>query len=80
MISGDAVVTVDLNSISGLRRGRQRLAGPPRYTTWNWPTARRSIAVMAAMGPRTLLPGHGQPLAVRTAQALHDLARDNRSR
>lgn len=80
LISGDAVVTVDLNSISGLLRGRQRLAGPPWYTTWNWPTARRSIAVMAAIGPQTLLPGHGHPLAVRTLQALHDLARDDRSR
>lgn len=75
MISGDAVVTVDLNSISGLRRGRQRLAEPPWYTTWNSPTARRSIVTMAAMSPQTLLPGHGHPLTVQTAEALRDLAR-----
>lgn len=77
LISGDAVVTVNLNSISGLLRGRQGLAGPPRYTTWNWPTARRSMAVIASLNPQTLLPGHGHPLTVRTAEALHDLARDS---
>ena len=80
LISGDTVVTVDLNSISGLLRGRQRLAGPPWYTTWNSPAARRSIAAMSAMAPQTLLPGHGHPLTVQTAKALRDLARDNRTR
>ncbi|MFZ5870941.1 MAG: MBL fold metallo-hydrolase, partial [Actinomycetota bacterium] len=33
LISGDAAVTVDLNSAGGLLLGRPAIAGPPRYTT-----------------------------------------------
>ncbi len=80
LVSGDAVVTVNLNSISGLLRGRQRLAGPPRYTTWSWAAARRSMAAIAGVDPRILLPGHGHPLTAQTGQAIRDLARCQGSR
>jgi glyoxylase-like metal-dependent hydrolase (beta-lactamase superfamily II) len=64
LITGDAVVTVDLNSwwrflVWGLGRNQQRLAGPPRYTTWNWQTAKESIASLARLEPRVLACGHG---------------------
>lgn len=75
LITGDATVTVDLNSVTGVLTGRQRLAGPPRYTTWNRPAAVRSVAALAALQPQMLAPGHGLPLTTGTAGALHHLAR-----
>lgn len=54
--------------------GRQRVAGPPRYTTWDWPAATRSIRALAELEPRVLAPGHGRPLSGGTAAALHALA------
>ncbi|WP_456889561.1 nitroreductase/quinone reductase family protein [Geodermatophilus sp. SYSU D00700] len=78
LVSGDALVTVDLDSVAGALSGRQRLAGPPWYTTWDRPTALRSIAALAALEPRVLLPGHGYPLRVGTAEALRAFALDAR--
>ncbi|NIH69841.1 nitroreductase/quinone reductase family protein [Modestobacter marinus] len=74
LISGDALVTVDLDSASGLLGGRHGLAGPPWYTTWDRQAARRSVAALAALAPRVLLPGHGYPLTAGTAEALRSFA------
>jgi deazaflavin-dependent oxidoreductase (nitroreductase family) len=74
LIAGDAALTVDLNSIGGVLLGRQRVAGPPWYTTWDWPAAQRSIRALADLEPRVLLPGHGRPLTAGTAATLHTLA------
>ena len=71
-------MTVDLNSVDGVLCGRQRVAGPPWYTTWDWPAAKRSIKALAGLEPRVLLPGHGRPLTVGTAAALHTLAQGRR--
>lgn len=78
LVSGDAVLTVDLNSLTGAVTGRQRLAGPPRYTTWDGPTAQRCIAALAQLQPRVLAPGHGRPLTAGAAEALHALAHPRR--
>jgi glyoxylase-like metal-dependent hydrolase (beta-lactamase superfamily II) len=43
LIAGDAALTVDLNSLGGVLFDRQRVAGPPWYTTWDWPAAKRSV-------------------------------------
>jgi deazaflavin-dependent oxidoreductase (nitroreductase family) len=77
LIAGDAALTVDLNSLGGVVFGRQRLAGPPWYTTWDWPAATRSIRALADLEPRVLLPGHGRPLTVGTPAALHALAQQH---
>jgi len=62
LISGDAVVTVQVNSLLGILRGRRGLSGPPWYTTWEPRLARASVARLAALEPRVLAPGHGLPL------------------
>jgi deazaflavin-dependent oxidoreductase (nitroreductase family) len=69
-----AALTVDLNSVGGMLYGRQRVAGPPRYTTWDGAAAQRSVGVLAELEPQVLAPGHGRPLTVGVA-ALHALAR-----
>jgi hypothetical protein len=65
---------VDLNSVGGVPLGQQRVAGPPWYTTWNWPAGKRMVEVLADLEPRLLASGHGRPLTVGTAAALHALA------
>lgn len=67
LITGDALVTVDLNSLWGfmlwaLRQDRQRVSGPPWYSTWNKRAAKESIVALARLEPRVLAPGHGVPI------------------
>ena len=80
MITGDAVVTVDINSFGGfllwsLRINKQRISGPPWYSTLNKQLAKKSVAAIAALEPRVLASGHGVPMqGERTAQELHAFA------
>jgi glyoxylase-like metal-dependent hydrolase (beta-lactamase superfamily II) len=67
LITGDAIVTVDLNSFWGfllwaLRINKQRVSGPPWYSTCNQIAANDSIAVLTALKPRILASGHGVPM------------------
>jgi glyoxylase-like metal-dependent hydrolase (beta-lactamase superfamily II) len=67
LITGDALVTVDLNSflgflLWGLRLNKQRVSGPPWYSTWNWRAAKKSVAALAGLEPRVLASGHGVPM------------------
>ncbi len=63
LITGDAMVTLDLNSLSGVLLGRQRVSGPPWYTTWDWRAAKASAALLAELEPRVLAGGHGIPMS-----------------
>jgi glyoxylase-like metal-dependent hydrolase (beta-lactamase superfamily II) len=61
LISGDALVTLRVNSPLGLL-GRQGLSGPPWYTTWDRKAASDSVMAMARLEPTVLCPGHGTPV------------------
>jgi len=61
LISGDALVTLRVNSPAGLL-GRQGLSGPPWYTTWDRRAARDSVIAIARLEPTVLCPGHGMPV------------------
>ena len=74
LITGDAVLTVDLNSLLGVLTGRQGVFGPPRYSTWDRSTAQRSIAALATLEPKVLATGHGRIRLDEAAQALQALA------
>lgn len=63
LITGDALVTLRVNSLAGMLAGRQGLSGPPWYTTAESTAARRSIRIIADLEPRVLASGHGEPLA-----------------
>lgn len=70
LLSGDALVTIDLNSPVGLLLARPRLSGPPWYTTWDRRRARMSVAALKGLRPRVIAGGHGVPfVARRTAPA-----------
>jgi glyoxylase-like metal-dependent hydrolase (beta-lactamase superfamily II) len=69
LITGDAVLTVDVNSVSGLLAGTQRVSGPPYISTWNWPASRQSVAALARLEPHVLACGHGRPMTGSQAAA-----------
>lgn len=75
LISGDAVVTLKLNSAFGLLLRRPGLSGPPWYTTWSGSAAVESIRVLARLEPAVLASGHGKPMiGAETAVALKTFA------
>lgn len=75
LISGDALVTVRINSLTGLLALRPGVSGPPWYTTWSPAAARESIDSLARLAPTVLAGGHGVPMtSTQTARALAALA------
>jgi glyoxylase-like metal-dependent hydrolase (beta-lactamase superfamily II) len=62
VISGDALLTLRVNAVTGLLRGSQGLSAPPWYTTWDRQAARASIRAIADREPSVLAVGHGHPL------------------
>jgi NADPH:quinone reductase-like Zn-dependent oxidoreductase/glyoxylase-like metal-dependent hydrolase (beta-lactamase superfamily II) len=62
LLTGDAVLTTDLNSLSGLVSGATKVSGPPWMATWDWPMAMASVAVLAGLRPRVLAGGHGRAI------------------
>ncbi|EHR51280.1 Zn-dependent hydrolase, glyoxylase [Saccharomonospora marina XMU15] len=75
LVTGDAVVTLRVNSPAGLLLGREGISGPPWYTTWDGRLARESVARLADLEPSVLACGHGTPMTgPGAAKALHALA------
>ena len=75
VLSGDAILTLEVNAWAGLLRQRQGLSGPPWYTTWDREAAIASIVEIADLEPSVLAGGHGLPLAgPGTAAAVHAFA------
>ena len=62
LISGDALMTLKVNTLQGLLLQQSGLSGPPWYTTWSKHAARESIRALARLEPTVLAGGHGAPL------------------
>jgi glyoxylase-like metal-dependent hydrolase (beta-lactamase superfamily II) len=63
LIPGDAVLTVNVNSLGDALSERHTLGAPPRFATWNWRAATESVSELARLEPSMLAPGHGRPMA-----------------
>jgi glyoxylase-like metal-dependent hydrolase (beta-lactamase superfamily II) len=75
ILSGDALVTLRVNALTGFVLGRQGFSGPPWYTTWNKQLARASVRRLAAHEPSVVAGGHGRPMAgPETVAALRKFA------
>lgn len=75
LLTGDALVTLRVNTLAGIVRGRQGLSGPPWYTTADRAAARASLQAIAALEPRIVASGHGHALTgPGTADRLHRFA------
>ena len=62
LIAGDAVVTTQQESMFAAVTQRPELHGPPMYFTPDWPAARESVQLLAALQPEVLATGHGRPM------------------
>jgi glyoxylase-like metal-dependent hydrolase (beta-lactamase superfamily II) len=72
LLTGDAALTVDVNTVGGclaraLGTCRPHASDPPRYTNWRQDRTDASLAVLAALQPQVLAPGHGAPLTGEVA-------------
>ena len=75
LIAGDAVATVQPDSLKAVLAQRPEMHGPPPSGTQDWVAAAASVRAVAALEPEVLGAGHG--VVVRGAsmrQALHALA------
>lgn len=62
LLSGDALVTVDLDSVVALATSHPACSCPPKPFTSDWQAAGDSIRKIAELGPTTLAAGHGEPM------------------
>jgi glyoxylase-like metal-dependent hydrolase (beta-lactamase superfamily II) len=75
LISGDALLTKDVNSLRGLLSGRQQISGPPWMATWSERVAKRSVGLLSELQPRIVGAGHGIPAAAPdTAARMREFA------
>jgi glyoxylase-like metal-dependent hydrolase (beta-lactamase superfamily II) len=69
LITGDAVLTINLNSVPDLLAGKHRVSGPPYISTWDWRAAKQSVAALSRLKPEVLACGHGRPMTGARAAA-----------
>ena len=77
LLSGDACITMDLDTAMGMLTQEPRISRPPAAFTYDWEQARTSVELLADLRPTMIGAGHGEPMtgAVVTA-GLAELARD----
>jgi glyoxylase-like metal-dependent hydrolase (beta-lactamase superfamily II) len=63
LLTGDALVTVNMDSWTGLVSGQRELAGPSTPFTIDWDAARASVTKLAGLRPNVLGSGHGIPIS-----------------
>lgn len=75
LLSADAVITVAQESAYAVLTDSSEIHGPPAYFTQDWPSAKASVAKLAALEPELLAPGHGRAVSGPAMRdALHTLA------
>ncbi len=78
LLVGDAFCTTKPESFFAANITQPaELHGPPSYFTSDWSAAQVSVRKLAGLGPKTVAPGHGKPLAgAEVPEALYKLAND----
>lgn len=75
LLAGDAFVTTNQESAISVMLQKQKMHGPPKYFTYNWISAERSVKTLADLEPEIAATGHGKPMAgEELRQMLHHLA------
>ena len=75
LLAGDAFVTTNQESAISVMLQNRKMHGPPKYFTYNWISAERSVKTLADLEPEIAATGHGRPMAgEELRQALHHLA------
>lgn len=63
LLAGDALSTVNLDSLTSCTLGLQKVCGPPAPSTPDWPKARVSVEFLAELHPSLIACGHGVPMS-----------------
>ncbi|MBO9571425.1 MAG: MBL fold metallo-hydrolase [Chitinophagaceae bacterium] len=81
LIAGDAFVTTKQESAIGALLQPRKLSGPPKYFTYNWNSAERSVKLLADLDPSIVATGHGYPMSGDgMRRALYNLAENFRDK
>jgi glyoxylase-like metal-dependent hydrolase (beta-lactamase superfamily II) len=62
LIAGDAVTTMNLDSVFGTLLKRPEVCRPPVPATTNWTRAHESVRRLAELRPSLIASGHGPPM------------------
>lgn len=62
LIVGDAFVNVRQDSLYKVITQEKEIAGPPRYLTTDWETAKESVRLLESLKPAVAITGHGFPV------------------
>jgi glyoxylase-like metal-dependent hydrolase (beta-lactamase superfamily II) len=62
LISGDAFVSTRQESAFAVATQKKVISGPPRYFTYNWPAAKKSVIKLRELQPAIAATGHGKPM------------------
>ncbi|MEJ7758360.1 MAG: MBL fold metallo-hydrolase [Gemmatimonadaceae bacterium] len=77
LIAGDAFITTNMESAYAVITQKEELHGPPTPFTTDWPSARRSVEMLAALQPEVVITGHGRAMKGQLMRdALNTLAGD----
>ena len=75
LLAGDAFVTTNQESAVSVLLQTKEVSGPPKYFTYNWDSAARSVRTLAALNPAVIATGHGKPMqGEEMRRSLHNLA------
>lgn len=62
LIAGDALSTVEQESLMSVATQSEKISGPPKYFTTDWKAAENSVKQLRDLRPLLLIPGHGKPM------------------
>ena len=62
LLAGDALTTMNLDSLLAVVAKKQRVCRPPTPVTYDWRQARDSVRALADLKPFTIACGHGVPM------------------
>ncbi len=62
LIVGDAFITTKMESAMAVMMQTRYLSGPPKYFTYDWQAAEKSVKELASLHPKTAATGHGKPM------------------
>lgn len=74
LLVGDAFVTTQQESLISVITQEKKISGPPKYFTYDWLAAERSVKHLAGLRPSLVASGHGRPMEGNELEALHNLA------
>ena len=62
LLAGDAFVTTNQESAISVMLQTKVISGPPKYFTYDWDEAKRSVDELVDLHPKTAAAGHGMPM------------------